>query len=229
MLDHANDQSIFRAALQEAAASIGLAVSEAHVLTMWRHFAAMVRQNEVMNLTRITDPAEAAVKHYADSLALGAWVAKENVQIRSVLDVGTGAGFPAVPLAIVQADWQITAIDGTRKKVDFVRQCAAELGLSNLRAEHAHANHWKTSQRFDVVTLRAVCKLDEAIEMCARFVRHPGWLLVYKTAQVEEAERDSGIAVARAAGMAESVFQYELSDRGEALRRSLFAYKSCKR
>lgn len=220
------DQILFEATLREAAESIGVALAEPLIHAMYRHYLAMVRQNKVMNLTRITDPAEAAVKHYADSLALAAWAAKAQVNIRSLLDVGTGAGFPAIPLAVARLDWRITAIDGTRKKVDFVGACAKELGLSNLRAEHAHAKHWEAKDRFDVVTLRAVCKLSEAIDMCARFINRPGCLVIYKTAQLDTAEQQAGAAAARETALVESSFAYELAYRGEIFRRSLHCYRS---
>jgi 16S rRNA (guanine527-N7)-methyltransferase len=130
-----------------------------------------------------------------------------------------------VPLAILRRDWQVTAIDGTRKKAEFVGRCAGELGLPNLRAIHAHARHWETADRFDVVALRAVGKLAEAIGTCHRFVTTPGWLVVYKTAELDKGEAEEGRLVARRAGLAEDVFSYEVSSGGGVLRRTLRVYE----
>ena len=149
---------------------------------MATHFESLVEANRSMNLTRITEPAEAAVKHYADSLAPLLWAEREQASIETVLDVGTGAGFPAVPLAIMRPEWTITALDGTGKKIDFVRRSAETLGLTNLQCEHAHSTHWHPGQRFDLVLCRALATLPKAIEQTARFVADGGWLLVFQTA-----------------------------------------------
>jgi 16S rRNA (guanine527-N7)-methyltransferase len=221
--NHSREQ--FEEAARNAAAQVGLQLSGSQFNLLWQHFTAVLRQNAVMNLTRITEPAEAAVKHYADSLALAAWARQRNVAVQSLLDVGTGAGFPAVPLSIARPDWRITAIDGTRKKIEFVRRCASELGLTNLRVEHAHAKHWRTSARFDVVTLRAVTKLADAISMCSRFLARAGWLVVYKTGQIQQGEIDTGGAAAANSGLSEiPPFTYELESGGETMSRSLRIY-----
>lgn len=146
------------------------------------HYGLLIEANRAINLTRITGPVEAAVKHYADSLAPLPWAQREQVSIQTVLDVGTGAGFPAVPLAITRPDWTITALDGTGKKIDFVRRSAETLGLINLRCEHAHSTHWDTDQRFDLVLCRALAALPKAIEQSAPFVADGGWLVVFQTA-----------------------------------------------
>ena len=93
-----------------------------------------------MNLTRITRPAEAAVRLYADSLAVLSWARQSGNEtgVRTVLDIGTGAGFPAVPLAVAAPDWRITAIEATNKKAAFVEQSARRVGAENLRVILRH-------------------------------------------------------------------------------------------
>jgi len=139
MMDMRDYREVFSTALTNAAGALGLRLEEHHLARMWRHFELVVEANRRFNLTRITAPADAALKHYADSLALLAtrWV--DSDRPLSVLDVGTGAGFPAVPLAIVCERWGVMAIDGTGKKARFVAEAAAVLGLANLEARHTRA------------------------------------------------------------------------------------------
>jgi 16S rRNA G527 N7-methylase RsmG len=127
----------FEAALQGALPALGLDLDADVCGRLFEHYQQVVEANRSFNLTRITGPADAAVKHYADSLSLLAspWVDAERSTV--VLDVGTGAGFPAAPLAIVCPRWSVLAIDGTAKKVRFVQACAEAMGLGNLEGRHA--------------------------------------------------------------------------------------------
>jgi len=171
----------FAAALATALAELRVTHTVQQIESMSRHYVAMVEANRQFNLTRITDPVEAAVKHYADSLAMLRLVEDRGWRIASLLDIGTGAGFPAIPLAIMRPDWRMTAIDGTMKKVGFVQGVAKELGLTNLNAVHAHSEHWKGDERFDIVTGRAVAKLDEFVSLADRFASSGGKIVMYKT------------------------------------------------
>ena len=115
-----DDRQAFEEALLAACSAIRLSLTEPQRELMLAHYRRVVEANRHFNLTRITSPADAAVKHYVDSLTLMAspWV--EADRSLTVVDVGTGAGFPAVPLAIMCPQWQILAIDGTGKKARFV-------------------------------------------------------------------------------------------------------------
>ena len=95
----------------------------------------MLAQNAVMNLTAIIEPSEVILKHYADSLTVSKYIESG----KTVIDVGCGAGFPSLPLAIARPDINITAIDSTDKRIVYVRECAARLGLTNLTAVTARA------------------------------------------------------------------------------------------
>ena len=107
------ERDVFAAALIEACSAMQLPISNSNIDLMWAHFFRLTEANRHFNLTRITSVAEAAVKHYADSLSLLAMPLVGSRDRLSVLDVGTGGGFPAIPLAIMQKAWHITAIDGT--------------------------------------------------------------------------------------------------------------------
>jgi len=215
----------FRHALTEAVGQWGIETPDSAVAQMESHYRAMVEANRTINLTRITDPVEAAVKHYADSLSLLLWVRDRQVRVTTIIDVGTGAGFPALPLALLRPDWQITAIDGTAKKVAFVRRISESLGLANLDVVHAHSTHWPDGPRADLVLVRAVGRLSKCMQQMAGYVRPGGHLVAYKTPLADDAAE---LAEARAL-CAECRFEmkppycYEISLRGESLSRALYA------
>jgi 16S rRNA (guanine527-N7)-methyltransferase len=179
-----------------------------------------------MNLTRITDPVEAAVKHYADSLALLLWVRERAIAVQNILDVGTGAGFPAIPLAVLRPDWSVTAIDATGKKIEFVRRTATELGLTNIRCEHAHSRHWRVAERFSPVVFRALTALPAALESTSRYVSQRGWLVAYRTASDDPDERQDADRAATGLDLEpQEPFAYELHAGDEVLRRVLRVYQ----
>ena len=175
------DLTSFDEALRGVVDRWSLEVDGQSLARMGRHFELLLDANQVMNLTRIIDPVEAAIKHYGDSLALVRWACDGDVAVRTVLDIGTGAGFPAVPLALARPDWSVTAIDGTAKKIRFVRSVTEQLNIENLTATHAHSAHWETVDRFDLVVFRALATLPKSLALAARLVTPGGWLVAYRT------------------------------------------------
>ena len=139
----------------------------------------MLAQNAVMNLTAITEPSEVILKHYADSLTAAEHIDEDA----SVIDVGCGAGFPSLPLAIARPDLKITAMDSTDKRIAYVREAAARLGLTNLTAITARAEdaaHGELRARFDYATARAVARLNVLAEYCIPFLKVGGIFLPMK-------------------------------------------------
>ena len=131
----------------------------------------LVEWNEKINLTAITEPEEIAVKHFIDSLTvLKAYNIKKNA---SIIDVGTGAGFPSVPLKIVRNDIQLTMLDSLNKRINFLNQLCEELGIKaetiHSRAEDASRNK-PYRESFDIAVSRAVANLPSLCEYCIPFV-----------------------------------------------------------
>lgn len=231
---------VFEEALTAALSRWGLSIEPDRLGRLRAHYDAVVETNRTMNLTRITDPVEAAVKHYADSLAPLLWVENRKIAVQTVLDVGTGAGFPAVPLAVMRPDWSVTAIDATRKKIDFLRRTADAMGLSNLHCEHAHSEHWKPSvvshqlsaisghragTSFDLVVFRALTSLAKSLEQTSGHVAQGGWLVAYKTASMDPEEREAADrATAKLHLRLDERFAYDLELESEKLHRVLFVY-----
>ncbi|GJM26106.1 MAG: ribosomal RNA small subunit methyltransferase G [Phycisphaerae bacterium] len=190
------DIETFNAALAVAVEGMGLTLQPKQNELMAQHFELVLETNRQFNLTRITEPIAAASRLYADSLAPAAWVDEGNHSIKTVLDVGTGAGFPAIPLAIARPTWKITAIDSTGKKARFVQQSAADLGLDNLRAKQLRAGEATFRQRFDMVTTKAVGSLQNCIQIATRHVNVGGHLVVFKARGLSDSEQQQGIVEA---------------------------------
>lgn len=217
---------MFLEALATALAEWPVEVCEQQRELLYRHYALVREANRTTNLTRITQPADAAVQHVADSLSLLLWVRERFRDGTRVLDVGTGAGYPAVPLAVARPDWHVTAIDSTGKKVAFLQEAALALGLANFSAVHARAEHWKTDSQFDVLTLRAVASLAEGLKKCRRLPGPGGLIVFYKAARMDESEDREARRMADKLGFAliEQV-EYELRDASGALPRRLWIYE----
>lgn len=143
----------------------------------------LLEQNQFFNLTAIKTPEGAALLHFADSLTLAKFVPLNA----KVLDIGSGAGFPAIPLAIARPDLTITALDSTQKRIDFINRSAEMLGLSNLnavchRAEDVTGKEFKES--YDVVTARAVASYPILLELAIPAVKIGGQFIAMKSKDV---------------------------------------------
>ena len=146
-----------------------------------RHLELVEETNRVMNLTRIVSAAEAAVKHVYDSVH--PWRHFQNAS--SVLDVGTGAGFPGIPLAAVLPGVQFVLAESVQKRARFVETSVEILGLENISVRAVRAEDLLRSQRFDCITARAVTPLAKAIPLFASAVNKGSTILLYKGPDVE--------------------------------------------
>lgn len=207
------DPEQFDLALAEGLAAWKLELKPEQRALLRAHYEAMVETNRTTNLTRIVEPAAAAWKHYLDSLAVLLWLRQRpGVAVRSVLDIGTGAGFPAVPLAVAKPNWRVVAIDGTSRKIDFLAEFAGKAGPANLEARHAHSAHFESDERFDLVVLRAVGSLSIGLEQAFARLHRGGHVVAYKTPAIDADEDREGAASAKRLGFtAIDAFAYELT------------------
>ncbi len=172
----------------------------------------LVKANSETNLTAINDTRDIIVKHYADSL-FACDMLEEN---SSLIDIGCGAGFPSLPLAIVRPDIKITALDSTGKKIDFVKKTAKALGLDNVQAVCARAEEFVNNdirrESFDYATARAVSRLNVLAELALPFVKIGGTFIALKAkdGESELAEALGGIEVL--GGQVESTKALTLTD-----------------
>ena len=162
----------------------------------YRFTEHLLEVNAHTNLTAIREPIGIVDKHYIDSL-LAMYLIPEGSR---VLDLGCGPGFPSIPLAIMRPDLQITALDSTSKKIDFVQKSAEILQLSNLNGVSGRAEDLKLKKnlgKFDIVVSRAVARLNILCELCLPYLRVGGNLIALKGAKYEEelAEATNAIKV----------------------------------
>ena len=161
-----------------------MGVSEACMEPLLSFADLLLKKNEVMNLTAITDPKDVAALHLLDSLTL---LAAADFANKSLIDVGTGAGFPGLPIAIACPDCQVTLLDSLGKRVDFLQEVCAALSLSNVTCVHARAEEYVQScrEQYDIAASRAVAELRTLSELCLPYVRPGGLFLAMKSVDTE--------------------------------------------
>lgn len=164
------------------------APSEKQLNQFARYYDYLTEQNKLLNLTAITDPEQSALDHFYDS-AMPVSLMENGAK---VIDIGTGAGFPIAPLAIMRPEANCTAIDSTLKKCEFVKRACdysgVKLNVICARAEEEIENDLRES--FDICVSRAVARLNVLIELCAPFIKVGGRFFAYKSdsAEIDEAE-----------------------------------------
>ena len=175
--------------------------------------------NKTTNLTAIKDPDEAIVKHIADCALATPFIPKGA----DLLDVGSGAGLPAFPFAIIRPDISVTALDSTGKKVDFINNTAKKLGLKNLkaichRAEDLAKNR-SYRERYTVVSARAVARLNQLSELCLPFIKVGGLFLSMKSRLADEELSEALSGIGTLGGKPREVKQLNLLGADEELER----------
>lgn len=182
--------SVFSNELASLCERCGIAITDEQLAKMDICYTVLLRENQKTNLTRILDPDEAALKHFVDSI-LPCPLFKEGAE---VLDVGSGGGFPAIPLAIMRPDLHVTALEASEKKCAYMRlatsECGVDMRIACGRAEEL--SHGPMREAFDACTARAVASLPILAELTVPFVRVGGLVMLYKADYEEELQSASG-------------------------------------
>jgi 16S rRNA (guanine527-N7)-methyltransferase len=199
----------------------GEEVTPAQLDVFTRHALLVLERNRVMNLTAIVDPKEIAAKHYLDSWRV---IKLVPLMARKVLDLGSGGGFPGVPIAVAEPNLSMTLADSAAKKAGFLSECIASLGLKNVRAVNDRAETWLGTNRVDVVVVRAISSVRENVRIL-RKVRHSlKDLVMYKgsswSREVRAAEREAE----RLGFKLDTVWEHELP--GEMGGRAILIYRA---
>ena len=193
--------------LKQGLTELGLDASKAETLA--RFAELMLQKNEVMNLTRITEPVAVAQLHLLDSAMLLKYA---DFRGKTVADIGTGAGFPGMPLRILEPDFDLTLLDSLGKRVDWLKETCDALGLARVSCIHARAEEFAAEKResFDLVTSRAVANLPVLAELCLPLVKVGGQFLAMKSVDSEDEIASAKNAIKTLGGRIAKVEDYTI-------------------
>jgi 16S rRNA (guanine527-N7)-methyltransferase len=201
---------------QEWCTELSLSITEGQLDQFWNYYSFLIDWNERINLTAITDPHEVYLKHFYDSLTLSKL--SQFHKNGTLIDVGAGAGFPSVPLRIVNPTLNITILDSLQKRIHFLEQLADHLGFDgNFKAVHGRAEEFghqpSFREAFDQVTARAVARLPILAEYCLPFVKVGGMFFALKGPDAEEEVKEGKSAVHQLGGKIQDLFSLELPNQ----------------
>ena len=189
--------------LQKSFASINIELTDEQTQQFLLYADLLCEWNEKINLTTITDFPEVVIKHFVDSLMISqsSNVSRETLANGKIIDVGTGAGFPGIPLKIIYPNAKITLLDSLNKRVTFLNQVISELHLKKITAIHGRAEELGRNpehrEHYELCVSRAVANLSTLSEYCLPFVRRGGYFVAYKSGNIKEevAEADKAVNV----------------------------------
>lgn len=176
--------------LDSGCAELGITLSVRQKEQFFRYYELLVEWNQVMNLTAITEMPEVVEKHFLDSLLMVLALPEIQTASWNCIDVGTGAGFPGIPLKIVFPNLNLVLLDSLNKRVKFLNTVIEELGLTEIHAIHGRAEDFGRNkeyrEQFDLCVSRAVANMATLLEYCVPFVKKGGLCMPYKSGKVEE-------------------------------------------
>lgn len=215
--------------MKEGAEALGIHLTERQMDQFAAFYDLLIEKNKVMNLTAITDWDEAVTKHFLDSLLIAR--ATDMASVRTMIDVGTGAGFPGIPLKIVYPHIQCTLADSLQKRIGFLDEVITSLGLEKIRTVHCRAEDLgkdpDNRERYDLAVSRAVASLPSLCEYCLPFVRTGGAFVSYKAADIQEEYEKSSRAIRILGGECTGPARYTIP--GSSLQRSFIIIKKVRK
>ncbi len=219
---------------EKNAAAYGITLSEKQLAQFMKYYELLVEWNSFMNLTAITEFDEVILKHFLDSITLGYAFSKTNASftgVEKLIDIGTGAGFPGIPLKIVYPDMQITLLDSLNKRIKFLDTVIAELGLSGIEAIHGRAEDFskpgQLREQYDVCVSRAVANLSTLSEYCLPYVKEGGYFVPYKSEKTQDEIQSAGNALQILGGEIKDQVEFNLAET-DIYRNLIFIHK-CKK
>lgn len=214
--------------LRQGCKSLGIELDEAKERQFTDFYEYLVEKNKVMNLTGITDFQEVLIKHFLDSLACVKAV--QMKEIKTVMDIGTGAGFPGVPLKIAFPHLEACLLDSLKKRVGFLEETFRLLKLEDIKAIHGRAEEFARNkdyrETYDLCVSRAVSNLATLSEYCLPYVKKGGLFVSYKSGKVQEEVQQAEKAVHILGGKIKDVLYFQLPD--SEIDRSLIVIEKIK-
>ena len=196
---------------------INIEISDDQINCFEKYYELLIEKNKVMNLTAITDKEDVIVKHFIDSIALIPYLFDKGINTNNelkIIDIGTGAGFPGLPLKIMMPDVKFTLLDSLNKRVSFLNEVIDELKLKDIEALHGRAEDYasdnKYREKYDICVSRAVANLSTLSEYCIPFVKEDGYFISYKAGESEEEINNSKNAIKILGGKINKVEEFVL-------------------
>lgn len=214
--------------LQDKLEMLSVEVDRKKIDQFNQFYDLIVEWNKVMNLTAITDYKDVVEKHFLDSLSVERILKLDD--IKAVMDVGTGAGFPGMPLKIIYPDLKITLLDSLNKRVRFLNEVIRQLELKNIDAIHGRAEdigkNENYREKYDLCVSRAVANLATLSEYCMPFVKVGGVFVSYKSGDIDEEVLKSKKAISLFGGKIDEVVKFQLP--GTDINRAFVKIKKIK-
>lgn len=216
-----------RELLKEGAKEYSISLSSMQIDKFSQYARLLAEWNEKINLTAITDPEGIVIKHFLDSLSIAQFIPDET---KTLIDVGTGAGFPGIPLKIIRDNLKVTLLDSLDKRVRFLNEISNNLILKDIVSVHGRAEDFgvdkKYRERFDFVTARAVANLPVLLEYCLPFVNIGGMFIAMKGPDGKEELKESQKALEILGGEIEDVKIFTLPNSD--IERYVILIKKCR-
>ncbi|ADL54035.1 16S rRNA (guanine(527)-N(7))-methyltransferase RsmG [Clostridium cellulovorans] len=214
--------------MKKSAENEGLMFDEIKYNQFIKYKNLLKEWNEKINLTAITEDEEIIKKHFIDSIKIFRF--SPLSKMNNIIDVGTGAGFPGLPIKIVNPDIKVTLLDSLNKRVNFLNTVISELGINNIDAIHGRAEEFSRKEehrgQFDGAVSRAVANLTVLSELCIPYVKNNGYFIALKGPAVEEEIKQAKKAIGILGGKLEEILPVEVE--GTDLRHNLVIIKKVK-
>ena len=197
----------------------GMELSDKQIAQFNLYYELLTAKNKVMNLTAITEYNDVVKKHFIDSMMISRVLDMKKINL--LCDVGTGAGFPGIPLKIVYPHLHLTLVDSVGKRVNFLSEVVEKLDLEDVEAIHSRtedlAHNSKYREKYDLVTARAVASMNVLSEYCIPYAKIGGYFAAYKSGNIEEEIENAKNAVKTLGGKIEKKDMFELYEMGRSI------------